>query len=347
MLRIGLIGLGFMGRTHLENYVRLEAEGVPIHVVALCDIDIEKLKGNAAAGNINTGSSGIDFDLYNKYTSVAEMIEKEQLDCVDITLPTFLHRDISIQCLNHGLHVLCEKPMAMNADECQDMIQAAEASGKQLMIGQCLRFWPAYEYLKQLVDNQTFGNVLGGYFYRGGGTPTWGAWLTQKDKSGGALLDMHVHDIDMIHWLFGKPESVSSLARNVVPGSGYDVVSTNYLYEDGKVINAQVDWTLQGDYGFEMQFRVNFEKGNVVFHGDSLQVNVNEGPGFRPELSAEMGYYHEIKYFVETLIHGKSISTATSFSTMGSIEIAEAEMESADNRGAWVKVKKGNLSILK
>lgn len=339
MLRIGLIGLGFMGRTHLENYVRLESEGVPIQVVALCDIDNEKLEGRAAAGNIDTGSSGIDFGRYNKYTSVTEMLEKEQLDYVDIALPTYLHRDIAVQCLNHGLHVLCEKPMALNAAECKDMIQAAEANGKQLMIGQCLRFWPAYVYLKQVVEEKTFGQALGGYFYRGGATPTWGPWLTQKEKSGGALLDMHVHDIDMIHWLFGKPESVSCLARNVVPGSGYDVVSANYLYDDGKVINAQADWTLEGDYGFDMQFRVNFEKGNIVFKGDSLQVNVNEGKGFSPELSAEMGYYNELKYFIETLLSGESISIATPISTMGSIEIAEAEIESADNRGAWVSVK--------
>ncbi|MBA2943772.1 Gfo/Idh/MocA family oxidoreductase [Paenibacillus sp. CGMCC 1.16610] len=339
MLKIGLIGLGFMGRTHLENYIRLEAEGVPIKVVALCDIDIEKLEGNASGGNIDTGSSGIDFSVYNKYTSVADMLEKEQLDCVDMTLPTFLHREISIQCLNKGLHVLCEKPMALNAEECKDMIEAAEQNGKQLMIGQCLRFWPAYEYLKQAVANETYGKVLAGYFYRGGGTPTWGPWLLQNAKSGGALLDMHVHDIDMINWLFGKPESVSTLARNVVPGSGYDVVSTNYLYEDGKVINAQADWTLQGDYGFDMQFRVNFEKGNIIFNAEGLKVNLNDGPGFKPEISAEMGYYQELKYFVETLISGQNVATATPFSTMDSIVIAEAEIESADNRGAWVRVK--------
>lgn len=339
MLRIGLIGLGFMGRTHLENYIRLESEGVPIQVVALCDVDVEKLEGNASGGNIDTGSSGIDYNRFNKYTSVEEMLEKEQLDCVDMTLPTFLHRDIAIQCLNHGVHVLCEKPMALNAQECEDMIDAAVRNGKQLMIGQCLRFWPAYEYLKELVVNETYGKVLAGYFYRGGGTPTWGPWLLEKAKSGGALLDMHVHDIDMINWLFGKPESVSSLARNVVPGSGYDVVSTNYLYEDGKVVNAQADWTLQGDYGFDMQFRVNFEKGNIVFNSEGLKVNVNDGPGFKPEISEEMGYYQELKYFVEALISGKTVDTAAPFSTMDSIVIAEAEIESADNRGAWVRVK--------
>lgn len=339
MLRIGLVGLGFMGRTHLENYVRLEAEGLGIQVVALCDIDPVKLEGNAVAGNIDTGDSAIDFGKYTKYTNVTEMIENEQLDYVDLALPTYLHRDITIQCLNKGLHVLCEKPMASNSQECEEMIQAAEANGKQLMIGQCLRFWPAYVYLKDAVENGTYGKVTGGYFYRGGATPTWGPWLLDKEKSGGALLDMHVHDIDMVNWLFGKPESVSCLARNVVPGSGYDVVSTNYLFEDGKVINAQADWTLEGDYGFEMLYRVNFEKANLIFNASGLQVNLNDGPGFRPEISPEMGYYLELKYFAEALIAGQSVSTATPESTKETIDIAVAEIASADQKGAWVQVK--------
>ncbi|WNR43146.1 Gfo/Idh/MocA family protein [Paenibacillus roseipurpureus] len=339
MLRIGLVGLGFMGRTHLENYVRLEAEGVAIQVVALCDIDPVKLEGNAVAGNIDTGASSIDFSKYKKYTDVEEMIEKEQLDFVDLALPTYLHRDISVQCLNAGLHVLCEKPMALNAEECQDMIAAAEANGKQLMIGQCLRFWPAYVYLKEVVENGTYGQATGGYFYRGGGTPTWGPWLLEKEKSGGALLDMHVHDIDMVNWLFGKPESVSCLARNVVPGSGYDMVSANYKYSDGKVVNAQADWTLQGDFGFDMQFRVNFQGGNLVFNSDGLKVNPNDSAGFKPELSPEMGYYLELKYFIETLLAGGTIVTAAPLSTKDSIEIAVAEIASADGQGAWVQVK--------
>lgn len=341
MLRIGLIGLGFMGRTHLENYIRLENEGVPIRVAAICDIELMKLEGRAAGGNIDTASSPeLDFTRFAKYTSIEEMLERERLDCVDIALPTYLHKAVAIRCLNHGLHVLCEKPMALDAGECEEMVQAAEASGKQLMIGQCLRFWPAYVYLKELVDNRTYGNAVSAYFYRGGSTPTWGPWLLQREKSGGAMMDMHVHDTDMIHWLFGKPEAVSSIARNVIPGSGYDIVSTNYKYLDGKVVNAQADWTLQGDYGFEMSFRVNFENGNVQFGGNGVRVNPNEGPGFTPELSPDMGYYHQLKYFVECLLQDRPISVTTPASTKGSIEIIEAEIESADRHGAWIEVKR-------
>lgn len=338
MLRIGLIGLGFMGRTHLENYLKLEAEGLDIRVVALCDMDSSKLSGQGSGGNIETTSNTIDFERFNKYTSIAEMLEQEELDCVDITLPTFLHADVTEQCLNAGLHVLCEKPMALNAAESERMIEAAEQNGKLLTIGQCLRFWPAYVYLKQLVEQGTYGHVTGGYFFRGGSTPTWGAWLIDKTKSGGALLDMHVHDTDMVQWLFGKPEAVSCLARNVVPGSGYDIVSTNYRYGDGKVINAQADWTLEGDFGFDMQFRVNFEKGNILFRNGEVKVNPNGEAGFVADLPTEQGYYYQLKEFVTGLLSGKQTNAASGISVKATMEVVDAEIQSADQGGEWVKL---------
>ncbi|MNG27637.1 hypothetical protein D3C84_1127840 [compost metagenome] len=87
------------------------------------------------------------------------------------------------------------------------------------------------------------------------------------------------------------------------------------MYSDGKVINAQADWTLEGDYGFEMLYRVNFERANFIFNGSGLKVNLNDAPGFSPEISPEMGYYLELKYFVETLLAGQSVTTATPAST--------------------------------
>lgn len=338
MLKIGLIGLGFMGNTHLENYLRLEKEGVPVKLVALCDMDPEKLKGSSQAGNIETVSGSVDFSQFNRYTSVDEMLAGEQLDAVDITLPTFLHEQVAVQCLNSGLHVLCEKPMALTTESCERMIEAAERNGKQLLIGQCLRFWPAYVYLKETVESGKFGQATAGYFFRGGGTPTYGPWLLQKEKSGGALMDMHVHDADMVNWLFGLPQAVSCLARNVLPGSGYDIVSTNYAYADGKVVNAQVDWTLGGDFGFEMSFRVNFEKGNLVFKDGKLKVNPVGSAGFEPELPEEMGYYFEQKYFAETIAGGRPIVEAAGSRVKSTIALVEAEVASADQGGAWVKL---------
>ena len=340
MVKAGLIGLGFMGRTHLENYIRLEREGFPVKLAAICDEDAEKLMGKAAAGNIVTCSSDADLSKYMLYRDIEQMLENERLDFVDITLPTYMHAETAIKALDKGLNVFCEKPMALNSKDCVKMTEAAEKTGRKLMIGQCLRFWPEYEYLKECVESGRFGKVTGAYFFRGGSTPVWSYrnWLLQEDKSGGCILDQHVHDVDMINWLFGKPEKVSSIAKNVVPGSGYDIVSTNYIYEDGKVVNAQDDWTLNGEYGFQMLYRVNFEKANLIFEGGVLKVNPNEGKSFTPELPKEMGYYREIKYFVEALETDGSISVCTPESTTDTIRIAEAEVASARRNGEPVKV---------
>lgn len=341
MLKVGLVGLGVMGHAHLGNYIRLESEGAPVKLAAICDIDKNKIQGDTVKGNIDVGEIVCDLSKYNLYTDIDEMLKKENLDYLDITLPTYLHAEVAVKALNRGLHVLCEKPMALNSKDCRKMIEASEKNGRYLMIAQCLRFWPAYEYLKECVVTKKYGNVLGGYFYRGGTTPGWSYqnWLMDKNKSGGCLLDQHVHDVDMINWLFGKPDAVTTLGKNVIKGSGYDIVSTNYIYEDGKVINAQDDWTLNGDYGFGMLFRVNFENGNLVFEGGTLKVNPNDGKGFIPELSKDDGYYRELKYFINSLLDKTTIETAPLSSTMETIKIAEAEQESADNSGIPVKIK--------
>lgn len=335
MLKVGLIGIGFMGRGHLDNYIRLESEGFPVKLVAICDIDPAKFENKFIQGNIDIGTKKYDFSKYRLYTNLDEMLEKEELDYVDICLPTYLHAEAAIKALDRGMHVLCEKPMALNSKECAEMIEAAKRNNKKLMIGHCLRFWPAYEYLKECVETERFGKFLEGYFYRGGGTPKWSYenWLLKKEKSGGCILDQHIHDVDTINWLFGKPSAVSTIARNVIPGSGYDIVSTNYIYPDGKVINAQDDWTLQGDYGFEMLFRVNFERGNLIFQNGVLKVNPNEDKSFIPELSKEMGYYREIRYFAECILNDKPITVAPPESSKETIEIVEAEIKSADNKG--------------
>lgn len=342
MLKVGLVGIGFMGRTHLDNYIRLEEEGYPVKLVALCDVDKDKFEGKFTGGNIGVVDKVYDFSKYKIYYDFDEMLEKEELDYVDIALPTYLHAEASIKALNKGLHVFCEKPMARTSEECKHMIEAAKSNNKKLMIGQCLRFWPEYEVLKEYVDSKKFGEVTGAYFFRGGGAPIWSFenWLLTESKSGGVLLDQHIHDVDTINWLFGMPEKVSTLGKKVMPGSGYDIVSTNYIYPDGKIINAQDDWTLEGDYGFKMLYRVNFEKGSLIFEQNKLTIYPHEGGEIVPELSGEMGYYREMIYFIDCVLNNKEILIAPPESTMDTILIAEAEIESADRTGELTKVVK-------
>ena len=252
MLRVGLVGVGAMGSGHLSNYLRLMREGQKVQLVAVCDVRPEQMERKDNA-DLNIEIQHETFEAhYNKYTNYLEMLDKEDLDYVDFAVPTYLHAKLAIQALETGHHVLSEKPMAMTVQECEQMIEASMRTGKTLMVAHCLRFWPAYEELKRIVETGEWGAVVSAMFFRGGSTPQWSFedWLRKKEKSGGVLLDQHVHDVDTIQWLFGTPESVQTLARNVIPGSGYDAVSTNYFYPDGKVVNAMDDWTINGDFAF-------------------------------------------------------------------------------------------------
>ena len=342
MLSVAVVGIGFIGRVHVEQYIRLMSEGVPVKLVALCDIDKKKLTSEAVGGNLgDLGQSQIDVNQFNLYTDFDEMITAEKLDFVDITLPTYLHSYYSIKAMNAGLHVLCEKPMAINSLQCQMMIDASKRNNVNLMIAQCLRFWPAYETLKHIVETKKLGKPVCCYFYRGGSTPIWSYqnWLLDEVLSGGCLLDQHVHDVDIVNWLFGTPKAVSTIAVNVISGAGFDALSTNYRYE-GFVVNSQDDWTQNGDGApFKMLFRANFERGLVTFMDGVTTVYPLDGKMFVAEDCGDNGYYREIKYFIEAIINNTPIEISSTESTMRTIEIAHAERESARNDGEWVQVR--------
>ncbi|TMV52166.1 Gfo/Idh/MocA family oxidoreductase [Paenibacillus mesophilus] len=340
MLKVGLVGLGFMGRMHLTNYRRLEQEGFPIRVTAICDLDEKKFRGIFIEGNIQSADSGIDLSGCSHYTDYDKMLAEEEFDIIDIAMPSNLHAEMTVKAMDRGIHVLCEKPMALSTAEGRRMIEAEKRSGKKLMIAQVLRFWPEYEYLKETVDSGRYGQVLSAHFFRGGHPPKWtyNDWMIRTETSGGGLYDLHIHDIDMVNWLFGKPQSVSTLARDVIPGSSYDIISTNYVYPDRKIVSSQCDRSLTGEFGFEMSFRVNFERGNLLFEKRVLRDNPMEGKGFVPDVSKDSGYYREIKYYVEAILHNRPIERASSEDTLRTLAIAEAEARSATAGGAIVDI---------
>ena len=343
MLKVGLVGIGFMGRGHLDQYIRLEKEGADIKLVAICDVDPNKFKGIFTPGNMGSlGSNTYDFSKYHLYTDFDEMIANEELDYVDMPLPTFLHCHYAVRAMEKGLNVLCEKPMALNPEQCNQMIQTAERTGKKLMIAQCLRFWPAYRIAKAYVDNGEFGKPVFGRFYRGGSTPAWSYqdWLRDESRSGGVLLDQHVHDVDTINYFFGMPDAVSTISHNYHLGAGTDAVSTHYRYEN-MVITAEDDWSQNGDgVNFKMTFLLNFERGSVEYDGVKTTVHPVGGKMFvADDGTTDDGYYNEIKYYTNCLENNLPIETAPLESTRDTIVIATAERESAAKNGEWISLK--------
>lgn len=302
-MNIGIIGLGFMGGRHLNAWQQVEGT----HVIAVCERN--PITGQAKQGNIEGDSDQIDLDGVTIYPELTEMLANENLDAVSITLPTHLHKDVSIQCLQAGVHVLCEKPMALNMADCQTMIAAANTAGKELMIAHCIRFWPAYVWLKQAVNEQTYGKVRVAEFERLSSIPAWSAqsWFADTTKSGGLALDLHIHDLDFIQYLFGTPQSIHSQQCRLASGAPSHVKSS-LDYGQDLLVSATASWLMPTSFGFKMAYQIVFDNAAAVFDGQTLKVFPIEGDSFEPEIPSGDGYQAEVNYFADC-IRGTTTNT--------------------------------------
>ena len=153
MYRYAIIGFGGLGKLHLGNLIKLEKERGDIKLCALCGADPESFKSNVKLNIGNVDISSIDFSSCGFYQDYKELIDKEKPDFILSTLPTYLHEEVAVYALSHGVHVFSEKPMALSAESCRNMIDTARKNNKALMIGQCLRFDPSYREIKKYIDD--------------------------------------------------------------------------------------------------------------------------------------------------------------------------------------------------
>ena len=335
MLRVGIVGFGFMGRMHYAQWKAMEGADV----VAICDANpniVEDTK--KAVGNIEGAAGEVDFDSLDLYSDYNKMLTEAKLDAISITLPTFLHPNFSIKALEAGLHVLCEKPMALNVDDCRRMITAAAQSGKVLMIGHCVRFWPEYAKTKEIVDSGKYGKVIAATFQRLGAAPTWGDdnWFSDDARSGGVALDLHIHDTDYVQYLFGMPKSVFSRQAKAA-GAGAIHITTQYIYDDNKVVTAEGGWAMTPAFGFEMSFNIALEKATIVYdctRTPAFGVCPAQGEVFTPEVAAGDGYSIEIAHFA-ALTAGRDVTEVITLAgSLDSVKIVLAEKESAEKSQA-------------
>ena len=329
MIRVGVIGLGFMGNMHSKCYQRTEGA----QLVAICDIDEKKLAGESGtAGNIEGAEEPLDMTGVSLYSDSDKMLAETNLDAVSITLPTYLHCEYTLKALKAGVNVLCEKPMALTVEECEKMITAAKSAGKILQIGQCMRFWPEYVKAKEIIDSGKYGKVKIATFQRLSLTPTWSwdNWILDGKRSGGAALDLHIHDSDFVPYLLGMPKAVSSQGING-PSGDFGHIVTSYVYDD-KVVTAEGGWVMAPGFGFEMSFNIVLEKATIVFditREPTFKVCPAEGEVFTPELAKGDGYSIEIVHFIKAVSGEKMPDVVTPSQAAESVKLVLLEKESA------------------
>jgi predicted dehydrogenase len=284
-LRVGVIGLG-MGKGHIRGYQNHEAASV----VAIADLDKEKLQ-----------EVGKQFEIPNRYTSGDELIEGEDLDVVSIATPNKLHKPLTIKALEAGCHVLCEKPMAMNAEEAEDMVAAARENDRRLMINFSFRFNETSDALKKRIEAGELGEIYYGrtLWLRRRGLPGFGGWFGKKQLSGGGpLIDLGVHRLDLALWMMGYPKPLW------VMGSTYDHIGTRIAKEEKKDFDVEdmavamikfdngATLELEAAWACHIKEKELMETRLLGTDGGLLYSNCEEGYRFKGEIFCEKDGYH-------------------------------------------------------
>ena len=327
MLKCAVAGLGGLGKVHLKNLCLMENTTKAVEVCGIYDPDPKCYQKKVTT---NLGENKLD-DLSRiaHFTSLDELIEQAKPDFLLSAAPTFAHEEVAIKALRCGIHTFTEKPMALDADACQRMLQAAQDAGKLLMVGHCLRYWPAYQKLREIICSEEYGRVVRAEFTRLSPLPVWShdGWMEDFHKSGGAALDLHIHDTDMVQWLFGMPESVTSHATH--HRTRFDSISTVYGYPD-KLVTATGDWGMYGSYPFHMVFLVRLERATVEYAGNRLSIYTDKET-IEPKLAEKDAYYAEIEDFIQCIRDGLAIELNPPEDSVRSVRIVQAEMRSAES----------------
>ena len=325
MKRYAIIGFGGLGKKHFLNMLELEKERNDIQLAAICNSSIEAISQNVT---INIGSmdlSKIDFSKYNLYTDYKEMLDKENLDFVIIALPSYMHHSVAVYCLEHGVDVFCEKPMATTLAECEDMINTVKKTGKRLMIGQVLRFSPFVKYIKNLIETEKYGKPVKAEFARRSALPTWSFenWLLDDKKSGGCVVDLAVHDIDTINYLFGTPEKFSVASTHNM--TNYESLYALYQYKDF-VATVTADWGIPAKYTFKATLNFTFENAYIE--------QINDVTTLYTDDKSEVLTFEDSNYFVEeevefidAIVNDKPFSTVSLESVYETMKFVFAQKE--------------------
>ena len=247
-MNILLVGLGGMGVCHYNNYQMIEGA----HVAACVDKS-ENSRKTAASWGVPL------------YETITEACAKEAIDVVDVCTPTFMHKPLVLEALSQKKHTICEKPIALSLKDAKEMYDAAEENGVQLYVAQVLQFTREVEVLREVVRGGCYGKPLDGCFERLTACPKWtqGGWLFDKEKSGLLPFDLHIHDLDLIVSMFGKPDDVI-FTECAGEGKAYsEQYRFLYVWHNGMNVCAEAAW-FNAAIPFTARWRVYFERGMLI-----------------------------------------------------------------------------------
>jgi len=316
--RVGIIGLGFMGRTHLASY---RAAGA--NVVAALD--------PSGARSLNSGNlppADVDLGGIEIYRDSDEFFSKATLDAVSVCTPTDSHVAVAKQALSRGWHVLVEKPVALQASAIRDLAQAAQLAGRWCIPAMVMRFWPGWTCLRDCILDNRHGLLRSLSIERLGSLPQWNKeFFADESRSGGAIADLHIHDTDFVYWCFGRPDSVVTSGTPLQLTTIYRVGG-----ERGPLVSASGGWGQHPSFGFRMRYLANFERATIEFDLGK-GVTISNDDGSRPlDCGLLNAYESQVAQFLR-VIGGDEAPRATLEQAALVAEILDLERQSMISRG--------------
>jgi predicted dehydrogenase len=228
MVRIGLIGIGFMGMTHFEATRKVNGG----QIAAIATRDQKKLAGDWSSiqGNFGPRGGQVDLSGIKKYSDYRELLADPEIDLVDICLPTDQHEKMTLEALAAGKDVLVEKSIALDTSAADRMVDAAKRAGRLLMVAHVLPFFPEFKFAAECIQGGQYGKLRAAHFRRVIAKPDWSADMGDVEKTGGPGIDLHIHDNHFIGLVCGVPQAVQS--RGILEKGFAQYLTTQYLYAD-------------------------------------------------------------------------------------------------------------------
>jgi UDP-N-acetylglucosamine 3-dehydrogenase len=322
-VRIGLIGSGLFGESHLQAFRAVRSA----EVVAVYDLDRERAEQMAR-----------EFDIPAVCNSAAELCSIPELDAVDVVTPEHAHLDPVIRALENGKHVFVEKPLALNLEECKRMIAVADSTRRILMVGQVLRFETKYAMLKDEIAAGRLGKVVSMHARRN--RPK--SLLPRYGRTHPALENC-IHDIDLMHWYTqSRVKRVRGYGRSATGGRHHDTFWGVLEFESGAIGVVETIWLIPPSAGVMLDdaLQVVGDKGvaNIRLLPASFDLWRDAGPetpdiGYDPRVaaSARGALREELAYFCDCVRDNRAPQMITGDEAMSAVEVALALVESAQS----------------
>jgi predicted dehydrogenase len=286
MVRIGIVGIGFMGMIHYLAAAKLRGA----RVTALCTRDPKRLAGDwrGIRGNFGPAGTWMDLGKIKRYAQFEDLCADPDIDLLDICTPTHLHPDMARAALRAGKHVLVEKAIALTRKDADAMLQAAAKAGRLLMVAHVLPFFPEFAFAADVIRAGTYGRLRAGHFKRIIAQPDWSDEIGDASKTGGPAVDLHIHDTHFIRLIAGLPRKVFStgIATNE---NAVTYLTTQYLY--GSAANAPAISCSSGALAkkgreFVHGYELYLEKATLLYESGTqpLTVLTEDGKSKQPRL---------------------------------------------------------------